>query len=105
MTDKQPAPRVTIEDIESRIVAEHYFSAADGVLGAEGLPFTDDRLQMMTFCVLQLDNGFLSTGQSACVSPENFDPELGRNLARKEAISKLWPLMGFALAERLMEGK
>jgi hypothetical protein len=28
------APRVTLEDIESNIVSEHYFTAADGVKGA-----------------------------------------------------------------------
>lgn len=97
----QQAPQITPEDIEDRIVAEHYFSAADGVLGAHGTPIEEERLHMLTICVLQLDNGFLVTGESACVSSGNFDPEMGREIARKKAFDKLWPLMGFALTESL----
>jgi hypothetical protein len=62
---------------------------------------------LLTFCVLVLRNGFTVTGESACVSPENFDAELGRKIARQNAIAKVWPLMGYALRERLYarEGK
>ena len=34
-------------------------------------------------------------------SPENFDAELGRKIARQNAVSKMWPLMGYALKEKL----
>lgn len=44
------------------------------------------------------------TGESACASPENFDAPLGRVIARQNAISKVWPLMGYALKERLSGG-
>ena len=60
-----------------------------------------DSLKHLTFCVLILRNGFTVTGESACVSPENFDAELGRKIARQNAITKVWPLMGYALRERL----
>ena len=60
-----------------------------------------DALKLLTFCVLILRNGFTVTGESACVSPENFDAELGRKIARQNAIAKVWPLMGYALRERL----
>ena len=46
-------------------------------------------------------NGFTVTGESACVSPENFDAAIGRNVARANAINKVWPLMGYALKERM----
>ena len=58
-------------------------------------------LNLLTFCVLVLRNGFTVTGESACASPENFDAELGRKIARQNAVQKMWPLMGYALRERL----
>ena len=60
-------------------------------------------LQLLTFCVLVLRNGFTVTGESACASPENFDAELGRKIARQNAINKAWPLMGYHLKQKLAE--
>lgn len=44
---------------------------------------------------------FLATGHSACVSPENFDPDVGMKIARanaeRAARDKLWELEGYAL--------
>ncbi len=92
------APRVTPADIEANIASEYYFTAADGV--ASHLVY-ETSLGLLTFCVLVLKNGFTVTGESACASPENFDAELGRKIARQNAINKVWPLMGYALKERL----
>ncbi len=61
-------------------------------------------LGLLTFCVLVLRNGFTVTGESACASPENFDAELGRKIARQNAVGKVWPLMGYALKEQLSKG-
>ena len=58
-------------------------------------------LDLLTFCVLVLRNGFTVTGESYCADAENFDAELGRKIARQNAISKVWPLMGYALKEQL----
>ena len=58
-------------------------------------------LELLTFCVLVLRNGFTVTGESACASPENFDAVLGRKIARQNAVNKIWPLMGYALKEKL----
>ena len=107
------APRVTMADIEANIVSEHYFTAADGRYGAiinetyvgTELPRDDDGdlepLELLTFCVLVLRNGFTVTGESACASPENYDAEIGRKIARQNAVQKIWPLMGYALKEKL----
>jgi hypothetical protein len=46
-----------------------------------------------------LRNGFTVTGESACASPENFDAEIGRKIARQNAVAKIWPLMGYALKQ------
>ena len=65
--------------------------------GAPVLP----ALSLLTLCVLVLKNGFTVTGESACASPENFDAELGKKIARQNAVQKIWPLMGYALKEKL----
>ena len=104
------APRVTPADIEANIASEHYFTAADAVRVSEfyneAAEFVEEELgyqplALLTFCVLVLRNGFTVTGESACASPENFDAELGRKIARQNAVQKLWPLMGYALKEHL----
>ena len=106
------APRVTPADIEANIASESYFTAADGVTGSsigkpgasllpEYVTYEGSPLSLLTFCVLVLRNGFTVTGESACASPENFDSEIGRKIARSNAVNKMWPLMGYALKEKL----
>ena len=99
------APRITPEDIEANITSEFYFTAAEGVNGASGHEVSSIRagtaLKLLTFCVLVLKNGFTVTGESACASPENFDAEIGRKIARQSAVQKIWPLMGYELKCRL----
>lgn len=55
----------------------------------------------VTVCKLTLENGFSVIGQSACASPENFDAQLGRELARKDARQQIWQLEGYLLRQRL----
>ena len=97
------APRVTPDDIEANIASEHYFTAEQGAEAAA--PSYGDSypqaLSLLTFCVLVLRNGFTVTGESACASPENFNAELGRKIARKNAVEKIWPLMGYELRSKL----
>lgn len=100
------APRVTPRDIEQAITSEHYFTAEQGVHAAyetiDGAVPTVPALALLTFCVLTLRNGFTVTGESACASPENFDAEIGRNIARQNAVAKVWPLMGYELRSKLV---
>jgi hypothetical protein len=110
------APRITPADIESNIKSVHYFTAYDGRLGAiasntyvaQESPEEDNLdlipLALLTFCVVVLRNGFTVTGESACASPENFDAEIGRKVAKENAISKVWPLMGYELKCKLTGG-
>ena len=98
------APRVTPADIEANIVDSNYFTAADGIRGANELECErGNPLTLLTFCVLVLKNGFTVTGESACASPENFDADLGRKIARQNAVAKIWPLLGFSLKQKLHE--
>lgn len=77
--------------IEARDMLEH-------VVTTEAAP---PALGLLTFCVLVLRNGFTVTGESACASPENFNADIGRKIARENAINKLWGLEGYLLKERL----
>lgn len=82
------APRVKPQDIDDAIAGEQFHV----------FPGTT-----VTVCCLTLRNGFTVTGESACASPENFDAEIGRSVARENARQKIWPLLGFALRQRLHE--
>lgn len=95
------APRVTPLEVESNIADEFYFTAADAVLADKTLAACPQSLSLLTFCVLVLRNGFTVTGESACASPENFDAEIGRTIARQNAVAKIWPLMGYELRSKL----
>lgn len=117
------APRITPADLEAVIASEHFFTAGEGVDGAdiaalrakepeqslyiqpllaEGVsPHIRSPLGLLTFCVLVLKNGFTVTGESACASPENFDADIGKKVARENAKQKLWPLLGYNLKEQL----
>lgn len=102
------APRVTPADLKANIVGEYFFTAAEGVQAAFSsqdeltrLTGAHGELALLTFCVLVLRNGFTVTGESACASPENFDAEVGRKIARANAEQKVWPLMGYALKQSL----
>jgi len=97
------APRITPADIEANIASEWYINGGTGVVpdGFQPPVPADHPLRLLTICVLALRNGFTVTGESACASPENFDPDLGKKIARANAVNKCWPLMGYALREKL----
>ncbi|HII0107910.1 TPA: Gp49 family protein [Klebsiella variicola] len=99
------APRITPQHIETTILEEHYFTAYDGIRAANmgvGAAWTAHKsTDLLTFCVLVLKNGFTVTGESACASPENFDPEIWRKIARDNAVNKIWMLEGYLLKQRL----
>lgn len=57
----------------------------------------------LTVCCLTLQNGFTVTGESACASPENFNAEIGQEIAYKNAREKIWALEGYLLKQRLFE--
>lgn len=80
------APRLTPQIIDSKIVSEDYHLFPSSTV---------------TVCKLTLENGYSVLGESACASPENFDAEIGRKLARDNARNKIWNLEGYLLRQRL----
>jgi hypothetical protein len=112
------APRITPADVDAAVASEHFFTAAQGdakamedqafdqggVINAAQSRAVPAQLSLLTICVLVLKNGFTVTGESACASPENFDPVIGQRIARENARQKIWPLLGYALRNRLAAG-
>lgn len=82
------APRLTPSMIDEAIVSEDYHV----------FPGTT-----VTVCCLTLKNGFNTVGHSAAASPENFDEEIGRSIARRNAREKIWVLEGYLLKQKLSE--
>lgn len=80
------APRLTPEDIDKTIFLEQYHV----------FPGTT-----MTVCCLQLTNGYCVVGHSAAASPENFDEEIGKKIARANARDEIWALEGYLLRQSL----
>jgi hypothetical protein len=80
------APRLTPAMIDAVIIGEAYYV----------FPGTT-----MTICLLTLRNGFHVTGESAAASPENFNEEIGRKIARENARNKIWALEGYLLKQKL----
>lgn len=79
-----PAERVTKEYMESRIVNKEFSRLGETV----------------THCRIVLDNGYSTSGESACVNVENYNQEIGEKIAYDNAFRQLWPLFGFLLAEK-----
>lgn len=83
----RPAPKVTPDRIKALIVGEDYHRLTG----------------TLTVCVLTLANGFTVTGESACASPENYDEQIGNEIARKNAVEKIWGFEGYLLRQTLTD--
>lgn len=83
-------PRITPDMLVSLIVAEQYHHF-------EGTT--------VMVCALTLVNGYTVIGSAASASVDNFDEEIGKKVAKTEAINKIWPLEGYRLKQQLFEEK
>jgi len=82
------APRLTPSMINDTIIDEAYYV----------FPGTTT-----TICRLTLRNGYSTIGESAAVSLENFDEEIGRKISRDNARDKIWALEGYLLKNKIYE--
>lgn len=80
------APKLTYDEIESVIKEVAYYQ----------FPGTT-----VTICCITLTNGYNVIGESACISQLNFDAKLGKEIAKKSAVEKIWALEGYMLKQRL----
>ena len=100
----QSAPHVTPADIEASIAYETFFTASQGALAADG-DAGPEELGLLTICVLVLKNGFIVTGEYAFPSAERFNAEVGRRIARHEAVSKVWTLVDYEMCTQMARQK
>ena len=96
------APRVKLSDIETAIQKRYDLNGAEAC--HPGAAQSGDPLNLLSVCVLVMKNGFTIIGKSAPASPENFNADLGKKFAYEDAIRQLWPLMGYALRDKLANG-
>jgi len=82
--------KLSLDDIKSKIVNEVFVRIGDTTTIA---------------CHLQLENGFVVTGTSACIDPAIFDQDIGQQIAYDNAVDKIWQLEGYLLAERRYQAK
>jgi len=79
------APRLTPEDVDAKI---------------KGITYTKLPSGKAMICEITLLNGFTVRGEAACVSPANFDEEIGQTVSFKNARDKIWQLEGYLLQEK-----
>lgn len=82
--------RITKEWIEDQVVNRQVYTFPD---------------TMMTVCCITLKNGFNTVGMAACANPAIFNQALGNEFAYEDALSKIWPLEGYRLKQKLHYGK
>lgn len=72
--------KLTKENIEQLIAHEQYIQPKGTTL---------------TICVITTVSGFTFTAESACIDAAEFDEQIGKDIAREEAINKLWAFEGY----------
>jgi hypothetical protein len=84
------APRVTPQDLADNI--KHY----------EFVTYVSNGGQVLRWCVITTTSGYAVTGDPSCsASSANDNQEVGETIALDNAKRAMWPLMGYALKERL----
>lgn len=87
------APRVKPDDITANIV------------DTEFVTHVSKGGQVLRWAILTTVSGYAVVGKpSVSVSPENDNEKIGREVAYENSRNELWPLMGYALKERLHNG-
>jgi hypothetical protein len=79
----RPAPKITQAIVDDNITSVDYLLSG-----------------VTTIAVATLYNGYTVVGVAACAYPENFDAEIGKELALRDAKRQVWPVLGFRLADQ-----
>ncbi len=58
-----------------------------------------------TIVSCRLPNGFVITESSACVSPENYDEDIGVEICYNKIVNKIWELEGYRLQQWMWENE
>lgn len=101
-------PRVKLSDIESEIKSIEYFTALDGLratMGENWVPPIGHKLDMMLFCIITMNNGFVFTGENSCVDRSNYNRAMSEQMSKQQAMNKAWPIFGYMLTDKLHKEK
>jgi len=84
------APRITPSDLEANIsdveIVKHVSKSG----------------QVLRWAVITTNNGYAVVGKPSCsVSSANDNAELGEKIAVSNSKDEMWPLMGYALKQKL----
>lgn len=87
------APRVTPDDLKANMARVEY------------VKHVSHGGQVLRWAVITTQSGYAVVGNpSVSVSPENDRQEIGEAVALENSKNAMWPLMGYALKERLAKG-
>lgn len=95
---------VTKTSIQDKIRSVYYLNAGQALSMMDKIDETDKaNLSLVTICIIILENGFKVEGVSACVDPSNFDANIGKEEAYKNAFDKIWEIEGYLLKQKMFE--
>lgn len=92
-----------VEDMTAKVVA-HTITEEDIAEIMENSEFEINTVfDKCTIVSCRLPNGFVITESSACVSPENYDEDMGAEICFEKIADKIWELEGYRLQQWLYE--
>lgn len=96
---------VTASSIKNKIRGIYFINAGAAVKAGNG-GYTDqdlEELNLVTICIIILENGFKVEGTSACVDPKIYNEAIGQQEAYKAAFDKIWEKEGYLLKQKMFE--
>lgn len=78
---------ITQEQVDASIKSTQYYNFPNSTV---------------TICLITLHNGWSVTGKSSCIDPQNFNEEIGKQVAFNDAKGKIWQFLGY---EKFLEIK
>lgn len=96
---------VTKASIEAKIRGVYFINAGAAIKASdEGYTQRDlEELNLVTICIIILENGFKVEGTSACVDPKIYNEAVGRKEAYNNAFEKIWEKEGYLLKQKMFE--
>jgi len=103
MTDEEIEQELTVKGLNAPRVSLAEFEA--NIAHTEIVKHVSVSGQVLRWAVLTTKNGYSLAGRPSCsASSDNDNQELGESIAIDNARNDLWPLMGYALKERIALG-
>ena len=96
---------VTKASIEAKIRGVYFINAGAAIKASDdGYTQRDlEELNLVTICIIILENGFKVEGTSACVDPKIYNEAVGRKEAYNNAFEKIWEKEGYLLKQKMFE--